>query len=194
MSKSGSIKGEGKRHYPPAYYKYQKKKPGIFLRISREQKQILDNYRGSLSYGQAIINLISEYSKEHLDYENKRKRFVDDLKESRDKIGVLHPVIRTEYGIADGKIRKEAFPDWKEVIVNVNSAYEYYRLMANVNLYVEKPREWWKDVLNKAAEELVKMGRDPAKGEVYSSLVKGFGLRKDVIDELLDVKYKPKPI
>jgi hypothetical protein len=74
MSKGENRKGESKRHYPPAYYRYQEKKPGVFLRLSKEQKKALDNYRGKLSYGQAISNLISEHTKRQLDYEDKKKR------------------------------------------------------------------------------------------------------------------------
>jgi hypothetical protein len=77
--------------------------------------------------------------------------------------------------------------------VEIDNLYNYYKVMAGVNLHIEKPKEWFKGILNKAAEELVKMGKDPVKGEVYEELINSFGLRKETIDELLDVKYRPEP-
>jgi len=49
---------KAKHHYPPAYYKYNKKKPGIFIRLSKETKDKLDMYRGKMSYGEAIEKLL----------------------------------------------------------------------------------------------------------------------------------------
>ena len=47
-----------KRHYPQAYYRYNEKKPGIFIRLSKEIKNELDNYRGKMSYGEAVERLL----------------------------------------------------------------------------------------------------------------------------------------
>jgi hypothetical protein len=49
---------KAKRHYPPAYVRYNQKKPGIFIRLSKESKDRLDKYRGKMSYGEAIERLL----------------------------------------------------------------------------------------------------------------------------------------
>lgn len=47
-----------KRHYPPSYYKYNEKKPGIFIRFTKEEKEALDNFKGKMSYEEAIKRLL----------------------------------------------------------------------------------------------------------------------------------------
>jgi hypothetical protein len=45
-------------HYPPSYYRYNEKKHGIFIRLTKEQKEVLDRYKGTISYGEAIGTLL----------------------------------------------------------------------------------------------------------------------------------------
>ena len=49
-----------KRRYPPAYYRYREKHPSISVRLTKELKALLDAYRGGLSYGKAIKQLLQE--------------------------------------------------------------------------------------------------------------------------------------
>jgi hypothetical protein len=45
-------------HYPPSYYRYNERKPGIFIRLTKERKERLDKYGGTMSYGEAIGKLL----------------------------------------------------------------------------------------------------------------------------------------
>jgi hypothetical protein len=45
-------------HYPPSYYRYNDRKPGIFIRLTKEKKEALDKYKGTMSYGDAIGTLL----------------------------------------------------------------------------------------------------------------------------------------
>jgi len=49
-----------KRRYPPAYYRYREKHPSISVRLTKELKELLDSYRGGLSYAKAIRKLLTE--------------------------------------------------------------------------------------------------------------------------------------
>ena len=53
--------GMGK-HKPPSRLRYEQANPTITIRLTRELKDILDSYRGSLSYPKAIQQLLNEKS------------------------------------------------------------------------------------------------------------------------------------
>lgn len=177
---------------PPSYYRYRDSHPVISVVLTRGLKEELDKYRGELSYGKAIRRLLEEKAQEEMAYREKRKRFIEKLRKSDNDVGQLHPVIRTKYGIVEGLMRKEANLDWLEKFYEVNSLYGHYRIMANSNIQLEKPLEWWRDIVNKAAEELLKSGKDPEKGEILDQMIRDFGVDAEEIEMLLQKKYKPR--
>ena len=50
------------KHKPPSRLRYEQANPTITVRLTRELKDILDLYRGSLSYPKAIQQLLNEKS------------------------------------------------------------------------------------------------------------------------------------
>ena len=57
MSTIKSMKKGKAPHYPPSYYRYNERKTGIFIRLTKEKKEALDKYRGTKSYGESIGTL-----------------------------------------------------------------------------------------------------------------------------------------
>ena len=68
---------KAKHHYPPAYYRYNERKPGIFIRLSKETKYKLDIYRGRMSYGEAIKKLLDNLGE--LDKTEYYKKMIQDI-------------------------------------------------------------------------------------------------------------------
>jgi len=141
---------------------------------------------------------ISEEEKEKLEraeYEKRHKEHVEELKQSGEVMGELHPVVFTQYGLAAGTSRLEANPNWRKVTITAPNLYEHYRIMLHDNKHERKPDFWIKEVLNKEAEALVLpppngLGLDINKGEVTDRLVRESSLPEWKVYELLDDKYK----
>ncbi len=53
---------KGRTHYPQSYYQYNERKSGIFIRLTKEKKEALDKYKGTMSYGEAIGILVDSYN------------------------------------------------------------------------------------------------------------------------------------
>ena len=83
-------KGRGKKHYPPAHYRYREKHPTVSLVVTQEIKELLDNLRTEEgSYGKAIKKLLSEWQSSKvgkLQRENAQlKRELAETKEELDE-------------------------------------------------------------------------------------------------------------
>ena len=50
------------KHRSPSRLKYEERNPTITVRLTKELREVLDSYRGSLSYPKAIQQLLNEKS------------------------------------------------------------------------------------------------------------------------------------
>ena len=50
------------KHRPPSRLRYEERNPTITVRLTKELRDVLDSYRGSLSYPKAIQQLLNEKS------------------------------------------------------------------------------------------------------------------------------------
>ncbi|MGD0329866.1 MAG: hypothetical protein ABSB40_05370 [Nitrososphaeria archaeon] len=116
------------------------------------------------------------------------QQFFEELRRSAEVLGHLHPVLRTQFGIAAGSSRLEADPNWPVRDVPVKNPYNYYRLMAGDNQREEKTNEWWKAVIILAANELVERGIP--KGEISKKLYKDFPIGRARLLRLLPAEFK----
>ncbi|MGD0330227.1 MAG: hypothetical protein ABSB40_07230 [Nitrososphaeria archaeon] len=116
------------------------------------------------------------------------QQFLDELRKSADLLGHIHPVLRTQFGIAAGSSRLEADPNWPVVDVPVKNPYNYYRLMAGDNQREDKTEEWWKAVVILSGYELMKRGLKP--GEITKRLEKDFPISGSKLRQLLPDELK----
>jgi len=56
-----NVKNVKKR--PPSYYRYKEKHPTVSVALTQELKDSLDKYRGDMSYGEAIKDLLKKTKK-----------------------------------------------------------------------------------------------------------------------------------
>lgn len=110
------------------------------------------------------------------------------MKASYEKLGPIHKVIRTKFGIASGNTRLKAIPTWPILDREVDTRYQHLQLEVAANLHDDKPALWWESRINEAATELVKMGTK--KEEVSQRLLKDFPLSEKKILRYLHEEYK----
>ena len=122
--------------------------------------------------------------------EEEEVSIVEQIRISAEKRGQFYPVIRTNFGIAAGNTRLKANPAWTQEFRYVKTKYDHLAIMAVTNIFEEKPKEWWTDLLNQAAAELIQMGVEP--GRIVPRLVEDFGLHERRIYRLLGKEYKLK--
>lgn len=113
---------------------------------------------------------------------------VEDLRASYDKLGPIHKVIKTQFGVASGNTRLLAVPTWPVIEKPVKTMYEHLQIEVAANLHDDKPASWWEEKINAAAKELVKTGTKPE--EVSQRLLKDFPLSEKKILRYLHEEFK----
>jgi hypothetical protein len=124
---------------------------------------------------------LTEKQKEH-------KKFIEELRRSAEKLGHLHPVLKTRFGVVAGNSRLEADPNWPVKEVSVDSKYDFYRLTAGDNFREVKDDMWWADILLKAGNELLNIGTP--KGEIAKKLYDDFPIGRGRLLRLLPAAFK----
>jgi len=113
------------------------------------------------------------------------------LRKSREKIGMIYPVIKDQHGnILDGKHRKQADPNWKEVTIEVKNPLEALLVRVHSNLFKrEIPFEEKCQWVTEARKLLQKQGKKGTQQEIAELLgvsrewVSDYDLREGFVRE-----------
>ena len=122
--------------------------------------------------------------------DEKLQEHIDALKESEAKVGQLLPVIDSKYGIISGHKRLMANPNWRKKTLDLNSKYNYWKLVANFNIQKEPSMEECKEYVNGAIAALMEERPGITKREIIKQLEKDSGLRRTKIYELMNDDFK----
>jgi len=114
---------------------------------------------------------------------------VDFLRKSKEIVGPLRPCIRSQNGkLLAGKHRKEADPDWPEVVKKVSDELDEELVRMHDNIQRKVSQEETKESLLRIAELLVAKGVNPK--EVAKEMVKIVPYHYTTVYNLLPSDYK----
>jgi hypothetical protein len=106
---------------------------------------------------------------------------IDDLAESFKKVGPMHVILKTKFGIVSGETRKKASEKyglkWPEKEIEIKDEYDFLQKKAADNIHKEKDDQWWKQVVDKAAEVLI--NNNFKVGEIAEKLLHDFPISKN---------------
>ncbi|MFH2111736.1 MAG: hypothetical protein ABIJ47_10820 [Candidatus Bathyarchaeota archaeon] len=117
-----------------------------------------------------------------------------DLKRSREKVGQLYPVIKANWGdnpIIDGYHRKNADPEWREVVLeDIDSKEKFLKARIIANLHrrtvpASEIKAWVNELAEYARNE---KGIQP--GEISGWIAEETGYAERTIRRYLDEKFK----
>jgi len=122
--------------------------------------------------------------------EKKLQEHIDALKESEAKVGQLLPVIDSKYGIISGHKRLRANPNWRRKKLDLDSEYDYWKLVANFNIQKEPSKKECIEYVNGAIAALKKEREGITNAEIIKQLEKDFGFSRSKIYELMGDEFK----